>query len=88
MLTSELHITSRPAPELSQASHNAHALLIGRKRSDRLRFTQCDRHSKARKAADMLGNLVAQTATSRHAELDVLRPVTHAAQRPINRICR
>jgi hypothetical protein len=37
----------------------------------------------------MLGNLVAQTATSRHTELDVLRPVTHAAQRPINaRICR
>jgi hypothetical protein len=36
----------------------------------------------------MLGNLVAQTAASRHTELDVLRPVAHAAQRPINaRIC-
>jgi hypothetical protein len=37
----------------------------------------------------MLGNLLAQTATSRHAELGVLHPVTRAAQRPINaRICR
>jgi hypothetical protein len=37
----------------------------------------------------LLGNLLAQTATSRHAELGVLHPVTRAAQRPINaRICR
>jgi hypothetical protein len=43
----------------------------------------------AQVAADMLGNLLAQTATSRHAELGVLHPVTRAAQRPINaRICR
>jgi hypothetical protein len=30
----------------------------------------------------MLGNLVTQTAGSHHAELDVLHPVTRAAQRP------
>jgi hypothetical protein len=37
----------------------------------------------------MHGNLVAQTTASRHAELDVLHPVTHVAQWPINaRICR
>jgi hypothetical protein len=33
----------------------------------------------------MRGNLVAQTAGSRRAELDVLRPVTPAAQRPCQR---
>jgi len=48
VLTPELHITSWPAPELPQASYNAHALLIGRKRSDSRRFTQRDRYSKAR----------------------------------------
>jgi hypothetical protein len=37
----------------------------------------------------MLGNLVAQTVGSRHAELDVLRPVIGAAWRPANAgICR
>jgi hypothetical protein len=34
--------------------------------------------------AAMRGNLLAQTAGSRRAELDVLRPVTPAAQRPAN----
>jgi len=33
----------------------------------------------------MRGNLVAETAGSRRAELDVLRPVTPAAQRPCQR---
>jgi hypothetical protein len=33
----------------------------------------------------MRGNRVAQTAGSRRAELDVLRPVTPAAQRPCQR---
>jgi len=33
----------------------------------------------ARRAVDILGNLVAQTVGSRHAELDVLRPVIDAA---------
>jgi len=32
----------------------------------------------------MLGNLVAQTADSRRAELDVLRPVTLVANGPAN----
>src|SRR6266568_2091383 len=40
--------------------------------------------TRARSAA-MRGNLVAQTAGSRRAELDVLRPVTPAAQRPCQR---
>ena len=35
--------------------------------------------------AAMRGNLVAQTTGSRRAELDVLRPVTPAAQRPCQR---
>jgi hypothetical protein len=35
--------------------------------------------ANARRAADMLGNLVAQTVGTRHAELDVLRPVIGAA---------
>jgi len=36
----------------------------------------------------MPGNLVAQTVGSRHAELDVLRPVIGAASQPANaRIC-
>src|SRR4029077_4827564 len=39
----------------------------------------------ARTAAAMRGNLVAQTAGLRRAELDVLRPVTPAAPRPCQR---
>jgi hypothetical protein len=35
--------------------------------------------------AFMLGNLVARTTDSRHAELDVLRPVAHAVRRPCQR---
>src|SRR6267378_4529064 len=38
----------------------------------------------ARGAAAMRGNLVSQTAGSRRAELDVLRPVTPAANGPAN----
>lgn len=36
----------------------------------------------ARSAADLLGNLVAQTADSRRAERDVLPPVAGEALRP------
>jgi len=40
-------------------------------------------------AADMRGNLVAQTVGSRHAELDALRQIIGAACRPTDaRICR
>lgn len=56
-----------------------------------LRLTERDAPTSAerKRSAQLLGNLVARTAISRHAELDVLHPVTHAAQRPINaRICR
>jgi hypothetical protein len=56
-----------------------------------LRLTERDAPTSAERerSAQLLGNLVAQTAISRHAELDVLHPVTHAAQRPISaRICR
>jgi hypothetical protein len=41
--------------------------------------------ASAHASAAMRGNLVAQTAGSRRAELDVLRPVTPAAQRPCQR---
>jgi hypothetical protein len=40
----------------------------------------------ARRPAAMRGNLVAQTAGSRRAELDVLHPATPAAQRPCQRL--
>src|SRR5215472_6138851 len=43
-----------------------------------------DSPALARPPADMLGNLVAQTADSRRAELDVPRPVTLAANGPAN----
>src|SRR5215472_9486254 len=53
----------------------------------RVLFTDGYRSMIARYAisAAMRGNLVAQTAGSRRAELDVLRPVTPAAQRPCQR---
>jgi hypothetical protein len=51
----------------------------------RLRMvTAAGRDGRARSAVRR-GNLVSQTAGSRRAELDVLRPVTPAAQRPCQR---
>jgi hypothetical protein len=41
------------------------------------------RCSDAHTAAAMRGTLVAETAGSRHAELDVLYPVSGAAQQPL-----
>ena len=49
-------------------------------------LSDCGRSTaSAHTAAAMRGNLVAQTAGLRRAELDVLRPVTPAARRPCQR---